>query len=338
MLVRAHRARAGEAEAIKIASRLRSAVLVAAALVAAQAVPTTAPALGAPTPAPVVKLSLSLSTYAAAASDVSYTIEFTTSATASLAANAGTISVGAPAGTFPAAPACANAMTVTDLTTGASNTTASMCFSEVGSEGNRLVIQSPVGIGGNNRVQVVIPGLVNPAGAGLHALSVGTSSNSASSVDFHTLNAGSIDDLSLSRSDDAPGASQVTYTILFTTSATGGVAENTATISVEAPQGTFPAPPGCGDPIVVTDLTTKASDQTGSLCSSEVGAQGERLLISSPVSIGGNNRVQVVIPELDNPAGAGPHTLAVGTSSDRARSVGYTTAAPATPLTTSRWR
>ena len=153
--------RAWEAEAIKIARRLRSAVLVAAALVAAQAVPTTAPALGAS--APIVKPSLSLSTYAAGASDVSYTIEFTTSATGSLAANAGTISVEAPAGTFPAAPACANAMTVTDLTTGSSNTTASMCFSEVGSEGNRLVIQTPVGIGGNNRVQVVIPGLVNPA-------------------------------------------------------------------------------------------------------------------------------------------------------------------------------
>ena len=321
---------------VKIARRLRSAVLVAAALVAAQAVPTTAPALGAS--APLVKPSLSLSTYAAGASDVSYTIEFTTSATASLAANAGTISVEAPAGTFPAAPACANAMTVTDLTTGSSNTTASMCFSEVGSEGNRLVIQTPVGIGGNNRVQVVIPGLVNPAQAGLHTLSVGTSSNSAGSVDFHILNASSIDDLSLSRSDNAPGASQVTYTIVFTTSATGGVAENTATISVEAPAGTFPAPPGCGDPIVVTDLTTKASDQAGSLCSSEAGAQGARLLISSPVSIGGNNRVQVVIPELDNPAGAGPHTLVVGTSSDHGDRWGTPRRPPATPLVTSRWR
>ena len=314
-----------------MARRLRSSLIVAAALVAAQTVTTATPALGASAPAvavAVAKPSLSLSTYAAAASDVSYTIEFTTSAKGSLAANAGTISVEAPTGTFPPAPACANAITVTDLTTGSSNTTASMCFSEVGTSGNRLVIQSPVAIAGNNRVEVVVPGLDNPAGAGLHALSVGTSSNSASPVDFHILSAGSIGGLSLARSDDAPAASQVTYTISFTTSATGGVAENTGTISVEAAPGTFPAPPGCGAPIVVTDLTTRASDQAGSLCSSEAGDQGERLLISSPVSIGGDSRVEVVVPGLDNPAKAGPHTLVVQTSSDRARSVGYTTAAP----------
>ncbi len=315
-------------EAAKIARRLRSALIVATAMVAAQAVSIATPAFGAGALAPVVKPSLSLSSYAAAASDVSYTIEFTTSATGSLAADAGTISVMAPTGTFPPAPACANAITVTDLSTGSSNTTASMCFSEVGTKGDRLVLQSPVSISGNNRVEVVVPGLDNPAGLGLHSLSVGTSSNSASTVDFRILGAGSIDNLSLSRSDNAPGASQVTYTVGFTTSATGDVAENTGIISVEAAPGTFPAPPGCGDPIVVTDLTTKASDQAGSLCSSEVGEQGERLLISSPVTIGGDNRIEVVVPGLDNPARAGPHTLVVGTSSDRTRSVGYTTAAP----------
>ena len=105
-------------------------------MVAAEAVSIATPAFGAGALAPVVKPSLSLSSYAAAASDVSYTIEFTTSATGSLAADAGTISVMAPTGTFPPAPACANAMTVTDLSTGSSNTTASMCFSEVGTKGD----------------------------------------------------------------------------------------------------------------------------------------------------------------------------------------------------------
>ena len=174
---------------------------------------------------------------------------------------------------------------------------------------------------------------------GLHVLTVGTSANSANSVNFQVLNSGSISDLSLSRSDGSPGASNVTYTIGFITSATGGVAENTGTISLEAAPGTFPAPPGCGDPIVVTDLTTKASDQTGSLCSSEVGDQGERLLISSPVSIGGDNRIEVVVPGLDNPSGAGPHTLVAGTSSDRTRSIGlHDVCSQVTPLLTSRWR
>jgi hypothetical protein len=302
--------------------------MVAAAMVAAQVVSGGTPALGAGPQEPVTRLSLSLSTPAAAASEVSYTIEFTTSSAGSLAANAGTISVEAPSGTFPPAPACANAITITDVTTGASNTTASMCFSEVGTEGSRLVVQTPVGISGNNRVEVVIPGLDNPAAAGLHVLTVGTSANSANPVNFQVLNSGSINDLSLSRSDGSPGARNVTYTIGFTTSATGGVAENTGTISLEAAPGTFPAPPGCGDPIVVTDLTTKASDQAGSLCSSEVDGQGERLSVSSPIGISADNRVEVVVAGLDNPSATGPHTLVVGTSSDRTRSTGYVTIAP----------
>ncbi len=308
--------------------RVIGAIVFGVAVLAAQTAAIGAPAVDAGPIAPVTGLSLRLSTSAASASEVSYTIDFTTSATGALAANSGTINVEAPTGTFPPAPACANAITVTDVTTGSSNTTAGMCFFEVGTEGNRLVIPSPIGIDAGNRVEVLIPGLDNPAGVGLHGVALGTSSDRAGSVNFQILKAGSIGDLSLSRSDDAPGASQVTYTIEFTTSATGALAENTSTVTIEAPVGTFPAPPQCGDSMVVTDLSTKASDQTGSICGSEVGNQGRRLVVSVPAMIGGNDRVEVVIPGLDNPATAGPHLLTVGTSSDGTASVGYTTVAP----------
>ena len=54
-------------EAAKIARRLRSALIVATAMVAAEAVSIATPAFGAGALAPVVKPSLSLSSYAAAA-------------------------------------------------------------------------------------------------------------------------------------------------------------------------------------------------------------------------------------------------------------------------------
>ena len=205
-------------------------------IVTGQLVALAPPALGAG--APVAGLSLSLSTDASAASQVTYTIDFTTSVKGALAANTGTISVQAPAGTFPAPPLCSGTISVSDLTTHVSDTTASMCFSEVGNQGSLLVISSPVAIAADNRVELVVPGLDNPAAIGPQTLAVRTSSDSASSVGFHLMPAASIKGLSVSLSDHQPGASAVTYTVEFATSNTGALAENTGTISVQAPEGT----------------------------------------------------------------------------------------------------
>jgi len=278
----------------------------------------------------VAGLSLALSTYASAASEVTYTIDFSTSPMGALAENTGTISVEAPTGTFPASPGCSSGViTVTDLTTKASNIVGGVCLSEVGSTGEHLVISSPLSIGTNNRVEVIVSGLDNPSLVGLHDLTVSTSSESARSVGFAIVKAGSISVLSFSRSDNSPAATRVTYNIGFTTSDTGALADGTGTISVEAASSTFPSSPACSSAIItVTDLTSNTSGEVGSVCLYEVGSKGNSLVFPSSVAIARNDRVEVVITGLDNPLGTGAYTLTVGTSSDAARSVGYNVAAP----------
>ena len=75
-------------------------------------------------------------------------------------------------------------ITVTDLTTNVSNTTASMCFSEVGTKGRSRQIPSPVGIVGTtvSRWSYLI-WTTRPV-AGTHSLTIGTSSDGARSVDY----------------------------------------------------------------------------------------------------------------------------------------------------------
>ena len=140
--------------------------MVAAAMVAAEVVSGGTPALGAGPQEPVtVAFPIIVHTRSRGLPELATPLSSQHHQQGLYLANAGTISVEAPSGTFPPAPACANAITITDVTTGASNTTASMCFSEVGTEGSRLVVQTPVGISGSNRVEVGAPGLDNPAAA-----------------------------------------------------------------------------------------------------------------------------------------------------------------------------
>ena len=191
-------------------------------------------------------------------------------------------------------------------------------LSEAGDQGERLLISSPVSIGGDSRVEVVVPGLDNPAKAGPHTLVVQTSSDRARSVGYTTAAPShAVVDLTLAVTSPAARASEVTYTVEFTTSASGALPAASGAITMEAAVGTFPSAPPCGQAVAtVTDLTSKASGQVD-LCETEqatVSQGGAKLELLTPVARRGratsrNCHNRVVQPEGARPCGIVPGHL-----------------------------
>ena len=277
-------------------------------------------------------MSLSQSTTALGATQVTYTVGFMTSATGGLAAGTGTISVQAPAGTFPTRPDCSSRLTVSDLTTKASMS-APMCAQTVNSDGSRLVISPPIDIGPRDEVEVVVPSVRNPAEAGPHDLTVGTSSDGPNSFVFGSSAAHAIKDVTLSATTLAARASEVVYTIGFTTSGSGGLPAGSGTIVVQAGAGTFSVPARCGNAVAtITDLVTHASAQAD-LCLAKESNDGAQVDLVTPVAIGAGQAVRLVITGLHNPDVPGPKTISVSTSSDAAAFTTYTVTGVGIPIT-----
>ena len=128
--------------------------------------------------------------------------------------------------------------------------------------------------------------------------------------------------VSVGLSSPAAGVRGVTYTVQFTASATGALAQNEGTITVAAAAGTVL--PTCA---VVKDIT---SEDSYSRCSQ--GEPGASVTLSTPIDVGAGHVVQVVFDGVTNTAVVGTHTLTVSTSSDAAATVSYATV-PGAPLT-----
>ena len=106
-------------------------------------------------------------------------------------------------------------------------------------------------------------------------------------------------------------ASQVTYTVGFTTSAQGGLAANQGSITLVAPEGTvFPLVPG---DYSVTAGATKVS----SLIYGNPSIAGGPSVVSVTVStaVGAGQALTLAVTAVTNP-GTGPSALTVETSSD----------------------
>jgi hypothetical protein len=111
---------------------------------------------------PVTNLTLSLSSDAAGATEVTYAIGFVMPVAGSIVAEKGQITLDAPAGTFAAVHrTCAPALTMTDLTTNTSRA-GGMCTTTADADDSRLTIPSPINLGAGDRVQLKVPTLVNP--------------------------------------------------------------------------------------------------------------------------------------------------------------------------------
>ena len=152
--------------------------------------PAVSNAAGGPAPTAV---SLSLSTAAAGATEVSYTVQFTLPPSGALVANKGVISLTAPKGTFDGS--CSVCLTLADLTTKASvfvegwRTTAN-------SDGSALSFTTPMDLGAGDTVRAVLPGLNNVAAPGLHDFTIGTSAGGTTTDRFQTVLASPVSNLS----------------------------------------------------------------------------------------------------------------------------------------------
>ncbi len=138
--------------------------------------------------------------------------------------------------------------------------------------------------------------------------------------------------LSLGLSTPAALASRVTYTLSFRTSTHGGLSAGSGAILLSAPAGTFPSDVGCNQAVAtVTNLATHAYGSED-LCTAEVSTSGAELQVLTPVDIAGGQQAKLAITGLYNPAAPALETLALSTSSNSARSVGYRVVRPS-PLT-----
>jgi hypothetical protein len=260
----------------------------------------------------VSAVSVSVTPDVAGVPGAAYTIGFKTSATGTLVAGAGTITVTAAPGTK--LPNCA---LVTDLTTGSDPL--NLCAGGVAPAATMaLTTQSTIGPG--DRVQIVFTGATNAAVAGAYTLKVSTSKDSAGSAMYRLVpRGGAISGLSVSVTPNVAGASGTSYTIGFNTSATGALVAGAGTITVTAAPGT--KLPNCA---LVTDLTTNQDDES---CSGGV-PPAATMTVTTQVPIATGDQVQLVFTGATNAAVVGAHTLRVSTSTDAGGGARYDLVAP----------
>jgi hypothetical protein len=232
------------------------------------------------------------------AASATWTVGSTTSASGALAIG-GTITISAPASTtFPSA---ASAYKVNGTTVTATPATAA----------GTVTVATPVAVGNSRAISVVVTGVTNPA-AGTYAntsFSVSTSADTAATNPASGLSFGSaVSGVSLSPSSSV-GAVSATWTVGFTTSASGALAIG-GSITINAPASTtFPS---VASAYKVNGTTVTATPTT---------AAGT-VTIATPVAVGNSSAISVVITGVTNPAvGTYANTaFSVSTSADTAAS------------------
>jgi hypothetical protein len=227
-----------------------------------------------------------------------WTVGLTTSASGALAIG-GTITINAPASTtFPSA---ASAYKVNGATVTATPATAA----------GTVTIATPVAVGDSSAISVAITGVTNPA-AGTYAnssFSISTSADTAASTPASGLSFGSVvSGVSFSPSSSVSAVS-ATWTVDFTTSASGALAIG-GTITINAPASTtFPS---AASAYKVNGTTVTATPTT---------AAGT-VTIATPVAVGDSSAISVVLTGVTNPA-AGTYansSFSISTSVDTAAS------------------
>ncbi len=262
--------------------------------------------------------SVVLSSSAALATGVGYTIGFKPSATGSLPAG-GSITVIAPPGT--ALPSNACSYVLTDATTSSGSFS---CASHVSlNMSYAATITVPNAIDAGDSLSLAVAGVTNP-GAGSDILSVFTSTDVASaSSSTYTLTGSaasltSLGSTSFSATSSAAGANGVSYTFNFTPSASGTLTGGSSSVYVVAPAGTiFGTCPynDCGpsSTYTFTDHTTSSGS-----ASTVGGVTGNNNILSVPVpnTIEAGDSVTLTITAVTN-ALLGNSDLYLSTSADQ---------------------
>lgn len=283
------------------------------------------PALASSPESPSVRLSSS----AAGASNVTYTVGLTTSSGGAIQAG-GTITLYAAPGTLW--PSGTGSYVLTDSTTsGGSFTNAqAVKFAEPGlpvfnflnPSGSVVTITVPNAINSGDVLALTVAGVKNP-GAGADALGIATSGNQdPASVPYAITASRAPLSPSVTVSSQAAGATNVTYTVALTTSASGAVPAG-GTITLSAPPGTLWPSAACA--YALTDSTTPSG---GFSCAHAVGfgepglpvfnflaASGDEVTITVPNDIHAGDALRLAISGVENPSTVSA-ALSISTSAD----------------------
>ncbi len=297
MVLRAHRAKAARA----LVPALSCALVIATTTVVG------VPLAHAATNGTPTALSVSPSTTAAGASQVSYTVAFTASAGGALAAGTGTVTLALPAGS-----AYNGSVGFDDVTSGATGSIFDFQGSTANS-GATLTVPISIGIAGGDQVTATYTAVTSPSGSGQQTASFSTSSDTTAATAQFTLTAGDQQVASfggVTVSSTAAGAGGVTYTMEYTASPTGQLVQNTGTITVAAPAGT-----SFNGNIAFDDLTSGATggwfDFQGTTTNN-----GATFTITSNVPVAAGDKVRLTFTDITSAATAGTHQITFSTSSD----------------------
>jgi hypothetical protein len=269
--------------------------------VAAQAAainPSTAQSVGSPTVSP--------STTASGATNVTYTAEFTSSSTGALVGNSGTVTIALPTG----AVIPNQSISGTDVTTGEPISTSGSPTFQNGHATATWTVYYYDNIAAGDRLALSIPGVTNPTSSGTPSIATSSDTVAANAAVITPTSAQSVSSPQVSPSTTTSGATGVTYTALFTLSGTGALAGNYGTVTVALPTGAIIP----NQSISGTDVTTgQPISTTGGPTLQNGKATGTWTLYYAN-TIAGGDRIELTIPNVTNPTSAGAPTIA--TSSD----------------------
>ena len=276
--------------------------------------PVSLPAINLTTAASVTSPGVLLDTYAAGATQASYTVSFI----ASEGLNTGgdfnvdpcSVTITVPGATFPASNVC-------DLIFDGSNGQTSNCPNNppvISGGGNTITINDLAArIAPGDQVTVFVYGGQNPSATGSQQLTVSTSGSNgaASPPDFSLTAATKVTDAALWLSSSVHSATNVTYTVGFTVAnglSGGNDQVGGSTVTISAPAGTVFPSNGC------TGVSVRDDTYWTSNCAATNGGGTNVLTISGP-QVQPKDHVTVTIEGVTN-AAAGSKTLHVSTSSD----------------------
>jgi large repetitive protein len=256
--------------------------------------------------------SLTLSTKAAGATGVGYTVGFKTSATTGAIPQGGSITLIAPQGTlWPGG----NNYSITDSTTASTGNSGGT----VADNGAAVTMSAPNAVGAGDSVSIAISGVVNPGAGSGYSVSISTASSIApvDTSPTYTVTGSATPQTSVTpgtftSSSMAARATGVTYTANFTASSTGGIPSG-GSITLVAPNGTlFPANcEFCAFANVVDNTTARSTTPFYTTVD-----QGSAISFNTAQNINPGDSITLTVPNVTNPATTGSPNLAVLTSSD----------------------
>jgi hypothetical protein len=259
---------------------------------------------------PVGHATIQVSSLSASATDVSYTVTF--SSPGALTKGVSTITLDAPAGTkLPSASTgCYAVYDDPGLTSGCGAVTVS---------GTSAVITTPVSVAAGDSVSVIVAGVGNPATAGKQTLTVATSADTTATSLSYTLAAErSVSHAALHVSSSSASASGVTYSVSF---AGPDRLNKDSQVTVKFPAGTvLPSSAGCS----VVDFT---DDTDGSGGCAGYTATGTTATVTDLLTNPGD-MTTITFADVTSPGSAGTHDVTLSTTSDpKAVTLSYSLAA-----------